>query len=101
MPQGAEVAIKTAGITLTRGKLTDVITAINLSQITLTKIKQNLFWALSYNLIAIPIAAGCLLANYSILLNPATAGALMALSSILVVGNSLLLKSQFKKFQQS
>ncbi len=100
MPQGAEVAIKTAGIILTRGKLTDVITAINLSQITLTKIKQNLFWALSYNLIAIPIAAGCLLANYHILLNPGTAGALMALSSIFVVSNSLLLKSQFKKFQQ-
>lgn len=101
MPQGAEVAIKTAGIILTRGKLTDIITAINLSKITLTKIKQNLFWALSYNLIAIPIAGGCLLANYSILLNPATAGALMALSSIFVVSNSLLLKSQFKTFQQS
>jgi Cu2+-exporting ATPase len=101
MPQGAQVAIKTAGIILTRGKLTDVITAINLSQITLTKIQQNLFWALSYNLIAIPIAGGCLLANYYILLNPAMAGALMALSSIIVVSNSLLLKSQFKKFQQS
>jgi P-type Cu2+ transporter len=101
MPQGAEVAIKTAGIILTRGKLTDVITAINLSQITLSKIKQNLFWALSYNLVAIPIAGGCLLPNHYILLNPATAGALMALSSIIVVSNSLLLKPQFQKFQKS
>lgn len=95
MPQGAQVAIKTAGIILTRGKLTDVITAINLSKMTLTKIKQNLFWALSYNLIAIPIAAGCLLVNYHVLLNPPIAGALMVLSSIFVVSNSLLLKSQF------
>ncbi|MBL1209219.1 heavy metal translocating P-type ATPase [Geminocystis sp. GBBB08] len=98
MPQGAQVAIKTAEIILTKGKLTDVITAINLSQMTLKKIQQNLFWALSYNLIAIPIAGGCLLANYSILLNPATAGGLMALSSIFVVSNSLLLKPQFKKY---
>lgn len=100
MPQGAQVAIKTAGIILTRGKLTDVITAINLSQITLSKIKQNLFWAFSYNLIAIPIAGGCLLVNYHVLLNPAIAGALMALSSIFVVSNSLLLKPQFKQYQK-
>lgn len=93
--QGSEIAIKTAGIVLTTGKLKDVVTAINLSKLTLRKIQQNLFWALSYNLIAIPIAGGFLLPKYQILLNPASAGALMALSSIIVVTNSLLLKSQF------
>lgn len=97
--QGSEIAIKTAGIVLTTGKLKDVVTAINLSKLTLRKIQQNLFWALSYNLIAIPIAGGFLLPKYQILLNPATAGGLMALSSIIVVTNSLLLKSQFQQKQ--
>jgi len=100
MTNGAQVAIKTAEIILTRGKLSDVITAIHLSQITLTKIQQNLFWALSYNLIAIPLAGGFLLPSFHLLLNPAISGALMALSSIIVVTNSLLLKSQFRRFQK-
>lgn len=92
MPQGSEIAVKTASVVLTRNKLTDIITAIKLSQQTLNKIKQNLFWALSYNLITIPIAAGILLPQYHILLHPATAGGFMALSSIIVVTNSLQLK---------
>ena len=95
MPQGAEIAIQTASIILTRGKLSDVVKAIRLSRVTLTKIKQNLFWALGYNVIAIPIAAGWLLPKYQILLNPATAGAFMAFSSVVVVTNSLLLKQTF------
>ncbi|BAQ64928.1 cation-translocating P-type ATPase [Geminocystis sp. NIES-3709] len=101
MNQGSEVAIKTAGIVLTRGKLKDVVTAINLSKLTLRKIQQNLFWALSYNLIAIPIAGGSLLRYHHILLNPASAGALMAVSSIIVVTNSLLLKYQFRQMENS
>ncbi|MGI0479770.1 heavy metal translocating P-type ATPase [Geminocystis sp. CENA526] len=96
--QGSEIAIKTAGIVLTTGKLKDVVTAINLSKLTLRKIQQNLFWALSYNLMAIPLASGFFLPKYQILLNPATAGALMALSSIIVVTNSLLLKNSARKF---
>ncbi|WPF90295.1 heavy metal translocating P-type ATPase [Cyanobacterium aponinum AL20118] len=92
MAQGAEVALKSAGIVLTRGKLPDLITAINLSKMTLKKIKQNLFWALSYNLVALPIAVGCLLPSQHFWLNPSTAGAFMAFSSIFVVTNSLLLK---------
>ena len=95
MPQGAEIAMQTASIILTRGKLSDVVKAIRLSRVTLTKIKQNLFWALGYNVIAIPIAAGWLLPKYQILLNPATAGAFMAFSSVVVVTNSLLLKQTF------
>jgi Cu2+-exporting ATPase len=97
MPQGAQIAIQSADIILTRGNLEDLITAIYLSSLTLNKIKQNLFWALSYNLIAIPIAAGCLLPNYHFLLSPGFAGALMACSSILVISNSLLLKRQFRR----
>ena len=96
MPQGAQIAIQSADIILTRGNLEDLITAIHLSDLTLNKIKQNLFWALSYNLIAIPIAAGCLLPAFYFLFNPGFAGALMACSSILVISNSLLLKRQFQ-----
>lgn len=92
MPQGSEIAIQTAKIILTRGNLGDVVKAIRLSRVTLEKIKQNLFWALGYNVIAIPIASGWLLPKYQILLNPATAGAFMAFSSVVVVTNSLLLK---------
>ena len=97
MPQGAQIAIQSADIILTRGNLDDLITAIDLSSMTLKKIKQNLFWALSYNLIAIPIAAGCLLPSFYFLFSPGFAGALMAFSSILVITNSLLLKRQFKQ----
>ena len=97
MPQGAQIAIQSADIILTRGNLEDLITAINLSNLTLRKIQQNLFWALSYNLIAIPIAAGCLLPGFHFLLSPGVAGAFMACSSILVISNSLLLKRKFTK----
>lgn len=98
MPQGAQIAIQSADIILTRGNLQDLITAIHLSNLTLSKIKQNLFWALSYNLIAIPIAAGCLVPTFNFLFSPAIAGALMACSSIFVITNSLLLKKQFSNF---
>ncbi|HEY9703951.1 MAG TPA: hypothetical protein V6C58_15990 [Allocoleopsis sp.] len=69
--------------------LNSIIEVIKLSQQTLIKIRQNLFWAFAYNIIGIPIAAGLLLPTFGILLNPATAGALMAFSSISVVTNSI------------
>jgi Cu2+-exporting ATPase len=97
LSQGAQVAIETAGIVLMRGKLLDVVEAIKLSRATLSKIRQNLFWALGYNTIAIPIAAGCLLPSGKIMLSPAAAGAFMAFSSVMVVTNSLLLRQQFPK----
>lgn len=93
LPQGAEIAMETAGIILMSGQLKDVVKAIKLSNATLGKIKQNLFWALGYNIITIPIAVGVLLPFYGIMLNPSIAGALMALSSVIVVTNSLLLMS--------
>ena len=87
-----EVAKETAGIVLTHDRLEDVVTAIELSQKTYQKIRQNLSWALGYNLIAIPLAAGVLLPQFNILLSPAIAAALMALSSVSVVVNSLMLR---------
>ncbi len=82
---GADVAIQTADITLMRNDLMSVVDAIRLSRATLTKIRQNLFFAFFYNALGIPLAAMGLL-------NPIIAGAAMALSSVSVVGNALLLK---------
>ncbi len=92
---GTDVAIETAGIVLMRDNLKDVVKAIDLSLATFNKIRQNLFWALGYNLFAIPVAAGILLPKFGIVLSPAAAGAFMAFSSVIVVTNSLLLRRRF------
>jgi len=89
---GTDVAIEASDITLIRGNLTDVVTALALSKQTMRVIKQNLFWAFAYNVIGIPIAAGALYPAFGILLNPMIASAAMALSSVSVVANSLRLK---------
>ncbi|BAP16939.1 heavy metal translocating P-type ATPase [cyanobacterium endosymbiont of Epithemia turgida] len=94
--QGAtEVALDTADIVLMGTHLLSVVQAIDLSLATFNKIRQNLFWALGYNVLAIPIAAGILLPTLGVSVNPALAGSLMACSSITVVTNSLLLRRQF------
>jgi len=85
MGSGTDVAMHTAGITLMRGAPELVAGALNVSRATVMKIRQNLFWAFIYNLIALPLAAGGIL-------SPAIAGAAMAMSSVSVVTNSLLLK---------
>ncbi|MDD4110774.1 MAG: heavy metal translocating P-type ATPase [Clostridia bacterium] len=92
MGSGADVAMETGNIVLMKNDLTDVSKAIKLSKITMTKIKQNMFWALFYNVLGIPIAAGLLYPLTGWLLNPMIAGGAMALSSVSVISNSLLLK---------
>ncbi|MGF1479764.1 MAG: heavy metal translocating P-type ATPase [Cyanophyceae cyanobacterium] len=92
---GTDVAIETADIVLMRSLL-DVVESIQLSLATFHKIRQNLFWALGYNAIAIPLAAGLLLPRFGIMLNPAAAAASMAASSVIVVTNSLLLRRRFQ-----
>lgn len=89
---GTDVAIETGDIVLIKEDLRDVVTAIDLSRYTMSKIKQNLFWAFIYNTAGIPIAAGVLYPFTGWLLNPVLAGAAMAFSSVSVVSNSLLMK---------
>ncbi|MFC1938454.1 heavy metal translocating P-type ATPase [Chloroflexota bacterium] len=104
---GTDVAMETGDITLIRGDLSGIVTAISLSKSTLRTIKQNLFWAFAYNTVLIPVAAGILylvfgragvpsglhfiLGDYGFL-NPIMAAAAMAASSLTVVFNSLRLK---------
>jgi Cu2+-exporting ATPase len=97
MGKGTDVAIESAQITLFRGDLEKIRSAIDLSASTLRTIKQNLFWAFFYNVIAIPIAAGILYPVNGFLLNPMIAGAAMSFSSVSVVMNSLRLKSKTLK----
>ena len=91
MGSGTDVAMETGGIVIIKNDLRDVLTAIKLSRETLSKIKQNMFFALFYNIIGIPIAARIFM-SWGIILKPELAGLAMALSSISVVGNSLLLQ---------
>lgn len=90
---GSDIAIEAADIVLTKSNLEDVITAIDLSRKTFNRIQMNYIWALGYNILGIPIAAGVLFPGTRIRLPPWTAGAAMAASSVSVVCWSLLLKN--------
>lgn len=92
LSSGSDIAIENAGITLMKSDLKHIVSAIRLSKATTKTIRQNLFWAFIYNIIAIPIAAGILYPFYEILLNPMIAAAAMSMSSVSVVTNSLRLK---------
>jgi Cu+-exporting ATPase len=90
---GTDIAIEAADVTLVRSDLTAVVTALRLSQATFRKIKQNLFWAFFYNVLAIPLAMLGLL-------HPVIAEIAMASSSITVVGNANLLRRAKVKFKK-
>lgn len=89
---GTDIAMEASDITLIKGNLTAVVTAILLSKATMRNIKQNLFGSFIYNVLGIPIAAGLLYPFWGILLNPMIAAAAMAASSVTVVTNALRLK---------
>jgi Cu+-exporting ATPase len=91
---GTDVAKETGGIILIKNDLRDVVTAFQLGRKTVSKIKQNLFWAFAYNTGLIPVAAGALVPVFGAEMYawlPFLAAAAMAMSSVSVVGNSLLL----------
>jgi Cu2+-exporting ATPase len=89
---GTDVAIETADVVLMKSDPSDIIRAITLSRATVTKMKQNLFWAAIYNVLAIPVAAGVLYPSLGIVLRPEWSALLMSLSSIIVAVNAVLLK---------
>ena len=90
---GTNVAIESAGIILVKNDPRDIIKIIRLSQMTYSKMIQNLFWATGYNIVALPLAAG-VLAFKGILLQPALAAVFMSLSTVIVAINAILLKQK-------
>ena len=89
---GTDIAIEAADVTLTRGDLGGVITALDAARKTLSTIRGNLFWAFIYNILLIPVATGIFYPWFGVHLNPMVAGLAMGLSSVFVVGNSLRLR---------
>ncbi len=96
---GTGVAIETAEVVLMRSDPQDVLATIRLSKATVTKMKQNLFWAAIYNVVAIPIAAGVLYYPLGLLLRPEVGALAMSASSITVATNAVLLKRVEKKLR--
>ena len=92
MGTGADIALESAAVTLLKGDLSKILKLVTLSAKTRATMRQNLFWAFAYNVVAIPIAAGVLYPVNGFLLNPMIAGAAMAFSSLSVVLNSLRLR---------
>ncbi len=93
MGTGADVAIESAGFTLVKGDLTGIVRARRLSLATMRNIRQNLFFALAYNAVGVPVAAGVLYPFFGFLISPMIAAAAMSLSSVSVIGNALRLRS--------
>src|SRR3989442_14673415 len=92
MGSGTDVAIDAADVTLMRGDLNGVVTAIELSRATIRVIRENLVWAFGYNTILIPVAAGALYSARGVLLSPLLAGSGMAVSSVSLGTNRLTRK---------
>lgn len=94
---GTDVAIETGNIVLMKSDPYDIVRAIKLSRATVGKMKQNLFWASIYNILAIPVAAGLFYKSFGILLRPEVSALLMSASSIIVATNAVLLKRVEKR----
>ena len=94
---GTDVAIETAKVVLMKSDPSDVLRAIRLSKATVTKMKQNLFWASFYNILAVPIAAGILYPSFGLVLRPEVSALLMSASSIIVAANAVSLKRAEKR----
>lgn len=92
MGRGSDIAMETAAVTILSSDLGKIPEMLRLSQLTVRTIRQNLFWAFIYNLVAVPVAAGALYPLWGFLLDPMIGGAAMALSSVSVVANSLRLR---------
>jgi Cu+-exporting ATPase len=92
MGTGTDVAMQSAGVTLVKGDLRGIVRARNLSRATMRNIRQNLFLAMIYNALGIPVAAGVLFPWFGVLLSPMLASAAMSLSSVSVIVNALRLR---------
>jgi len=92
MGTGTDVAIESAGVTLVKGDLRGIVRAIHLSRGTMKNIRQNLFFALIYNILGVPLAAGVLYPAFGLLLSPMIAAAAMSFSSVSVITNALRLR---------
>jgi Cu+-exporting ATPase len=92
MKSGIDVAVETGDVVLMRNGVESVVTALGLGRAVMRNIRENLFWAFAYNIIAIPFAAGVIHIFGGPVLSPMLAGAAMALSSVSVVSNSLRLR---------
>ena len=89
---GTDVAIEAADVVLMSGDLMGVVNAIRISRATFRNIRQNLFWAFTYNAALIPVAAGLLYPLWGVMLSPMLASAAMGLSSVFVLSNALRLR---------
>jgi Cu+-exporting ATPase len=92
MGTGTDVAMESAGVTLVKGDLDGIVRARRLSRLTMSNIKQNLFFAFVYNALGVPVAAGVLYPFFGWLLSPMLAAAAMSFSSVSVIGNALRLR---------
>jgi len=93
MGTGTDVAMESAGVTLVKGDLRGIVRARRLSRATLSNIRQNLFFAVVYNSLGVPVAAGVLYPAFGVLLSPIIAAAAMSFSSVSVIANALRLRS--------
>jgi len=95
---GTDVAIETADVVLMKSDPLDILNALTVSRATVRKMKQNLFWAAIYNVLAIPVAAGVLYPSFGLELRPEWAALLMSASSIIVAVNAVLLRNVEREF---